>query len=137
MEIEYLEASVSAHPLEILAPEELARAGLNSAELDRHLGETVTLIGWVIAQRRAVTKRREYMQFLTLEDPFGTFEATIFPADYERLGSAVRVSRILRVTGEVTDRSGSVSLTASQLEPVAPGPLLGTDEWAPTDPVGR
>ncbi len=118
MELEYLEASVSAHPLEILIPGELARQSLNSSELGRHLGETVTLTGWVIAQRRAVTKKRDYMQFLTLEDPAGTFEATIFPADYERLGSAVRASRILRVTGEVTDRAGSVSLTATGIEPI-------------------
>jgi DNA-directed DNA polymerase III PolC len=126
MELEYLEASVSAHPLEILVPGELARERVNSAELERHLGETVTLVGWVIAQRRAVTKKREYMQFLTLEDPFGTFEVTIFPANYERLGAAVGASRILRVTGEVGDRAGSVSLTASGLEPIEPA-LLSED----------
>ncbi len=128
MELEYLEASVSAHPLEILIPGELARQRVNSSELGRHLGETVTLTGWVIAQRRAVTRKREYMQFLTLEDPFGTFEATIFPADYERLGAAVRASRILRVTGQVTDRAGSVSLNASGIEPIEPALLAGDDE---------
>jgi DNA-directed DNA polymerase III PolC len=127
MELEYLEASVSAHPLEILIPGELARQRVNSSELEQHLGEMVTLAGWVIAQRRAVTRKREYMQFLTLEDPFGTFEATIFPADYERLGAAVRVSRILRVTGEVGDRVGSVSLTATGIEPIEPA-LLDDDE---------
>ncbi len=124
MELEYLEASVSAHPLAILVPEELARERVNSAELGRHLGETVSLVGWVIAQRRATTKKREYMQFLTLEDPVGTFEATIFPRDYQRLGSAVGASRILRVTGHVSDRAGSISLIASDLEPLQPVGLL-------------
>jgi DNA polymerase-3 subunit alpha len=118
MELEYLEASVSAHPLEILVPGELARASVNSAELEEHLGETVSLVGWVIAQRRATTRKREYMQFLTLEDPSGTFEATIFPRDYQRLGASVRASRILRVTGQVSDRAGSIGIIASDLEPI-------------------
>lgn len=133
MELEYLEASVSAHPLEILIPGELARQGSSSSELERRLGETVTLAGWVIAQRRATTRKREYMQFLTLEDPAGTFEATIFPADYERLGAAVRASRILRVTGEVTDRGGGISLTATGIEPL--GPESGT--WPAQDATAR
>ena len=121
MELEHLEASVSAHPLEILVPGELARAGVNSAELEEHLGETVSLVGWVIAQRRATTRKREYMQFLALEDPSGTFEATVFPKDYRRLGAAVGVSRILRVTGRVGKRAGSVSLNATDIEGLGPG----------------
>lgn len=124
MELEYLEASVSAHPLEILVPGELARASVNSTELEGHLGETVSLVGWVIAQRRATTKKREYMQFLTLEDPFGTFEATIFPRDYQRLGASVRASRILRVTGQVSDRAGSIGIIASDLQPIEAVALL-------------
>jgi len=94
-------------------PVELARASVNSTELESHLGETVSLVGWVIAQRRATTRKREYMQFLTLEDPSGTFEATIFPRDYQRLGASVRASRILRVTGQVSDRAGSVGIIMS------------------------
>ena len=46
------------------------------------------------------------MQFLTLEDLHGTFEVTIFPRDYERLGSLIGMSRILRVTGRVSNRAG-------------------------------
>jgi len=119
MELTYLEASVSAHPLEILVPDELERS-VKSTELEGFLGQTVSLVGWLIAQRRAVTKNREYMQFLTLEDLSGTFEVTIFPRDYQRLGARVGQSRVFRVTGRVGDRTGSVSLIATDLEPLAP-----------------
>jgi len=118
MELEYLEASVTSHPLEILVPGEMERAPVKSRDLGGHLGETVSLVGWVIAQRRAVTRKREYMQFLTLEDLTGTFEATIFPREYERLGRLIGMSRILRVTGLVSDRAGGISLIASDLEPL-------------------
>jgi DNA-directed DNA polymerase III PolC len=119
MELEYLEASVTSHPLEILVPGEMEHAAVRSKDLEVHLGETVSLVGWLIAQRRAVTKKREYMQFLTLEDLVGTFEATIFPREYERLGALVGMSRILRVTGKVSDRAGGISLIATDLEPLA------------------
>ncbi len=39
------------------------------------------------------------MQFITLEDTAGTFEATVFPRDYRRLGRAAAASRALLVTG--------------------------------------
>jgi DNA-directed DNA polymerase III PolC len=119
MELEFLEASVTSHPLEILVPGEMESARVKSSDLERHLGETVSMVGWLIAQRRAITKKREYMQFLTLEDLTGTFEATIFPREYERLGALVGLSRILRVTGRVSDRAGGISLIASDLEPLA------------------
>jgi DNA polymerase III alpha subunit len=119
MELTYLGASVSAHPLEILVPDELERS-LKSTELESFLGQTVSLVGWLIAQRRAVTKNREYMQFLTFEDLSGTFEVTIFPREYQRLGARVGQSRAFRVTGRVGDRTGSVSLIATDLEPLAP-----------------
>jgi DNA-directed DNA polymerase III PolC len=118
MELAYLEASVSAHPLEILVPGELDRSGINSAGLAERLGDTVSIIGWVIAQRRAVTSKREYMQFLTLEDPRGTFEVTVFPGEYQRLGAVPGTSRILRVTGRVSNRGGGTSLIATNLEPL-------------------
>ena len=119
MELSYLEASVTSHPLEILVPGEMERASVKSRDLGGHLGETVSLVGWVIAQRRAVTRKRQYMQFLTLEDLTGTFEATIFPREYERLGALIGMSRILRVTGLVSDHAGGISLIASDLEPLA------------------
>ncbi|MHB8896061.1 MAG: DNA polymerase III subunit alpha [Candidatus Geothermincolia bacterium] len=119
MELDYLEASVTSHPLEILVPGEMERAEVHSNDLEGHLGETVSLVGWLIAQRRAITKKREYMEFLTLEDLSGTFEATIFPKEYERLGALIGLSRILRVTGKVSDRAGGISLIATDLEPLA------------------
>lgn len=118
MELAYLEASVSAHPLEILVPGELERSGVNSAGLVERLGETISIVGWVIAQRHAVTRKQEYMQFLTLEDPRGTFEVTVFPREYQRLGAVPGASRILRVTGRVSNRGGSTSLIATNLEPL-------------------
>jgi DNA-directed DNA polymerase III PolC len=119
MELHYLESSVTSHPLEILVPGELKEAHVTSADISRHIGREVTMVGWVIARRRAVTRKRDYMQFLTLEDLSGTFEVIIFPGKYRELDSLVGASRAMKVTGIVTDRAGSISLVASDLEPLA------------------
>jgi len=96
----------------------MARARVTSRDLSGKIGETVSIVGWLVAQRRAVTRKREYMQFLTLEDLSGTFEATIFPGEFERLNPLVGASRVLRVTGKVSDRGGGASLVATDLEPL-------------------
>jgi DNA-directed DNA polymerase III PolC len=119
MELEYLEASVSCHPLEVVAPREVAATGMVSTDLEGRAGETVTLVGWLIARRRAVTKKNEYMQFLTLEDLSGTFEVIVFPDAYQRLGALINGARVLRVTGKVKDRAGSISIIASDIAPIA------------------
>lgn len=135
MELAYLEASVSRHPLEILVPDQLERAGVRSVDLETRTGEPVSLVGWVIATRRAVTKRKEYMQFITLEDPWGIFEVTLFPRDYERLGAAAGSCRVLKVTGKVDDRTGSASITATGIEPL--GSIPQADNEHPGRELGR
>ncbi len=118
MELELLEASVSSHPLEILASDWLPRATTKSTQITSALGKKVTVVGWVIAQRRAVTKDGRYMQFLTLEDLHGTYEAILFPDDYQRLGLSAARSRALIIKGAVREHAGAVSVIAKEIEPI-------------------
>jgi len=118
MELKYLEASVSAHPLEILLSKGARDGSVRSKELEKLIGKNVSIIGWLIARRRAVTKRGEYMQFLTMEDEEGTFEVVIFPGDFERLASRLTTSRIYRVSGKVTNHTGAPAITAKELVPL-------------------
>ena len=50
-----------------------------SNQLHLHAGKVVTVAGWLVTMRRAVTKNQEYMKFMTIEDRFGTMEVTLFP----------------------------------------------------------
>ncbi len=118
MELELLEASVSSHPLEILAPYWISRATVNSTRIDSKSGKTVTAVGWVIARRRVVTKDGRYMQFLTLEDLHGTYEAIIFPDDYQKLEFPSARSRALLIKGTVREHAGAVSIIAKDIEPI-------------------
>jgi len=96
-EQEILEVCVSGHPLD-----RVARNGeVWSSELERLRGKRVTLLGWVVTFRHVGTKDYRNMMFVTLEDQRGLYEAVLFPEAYERYGSLVFETRLLRVTGRV------------------------------------
>src|SRR5208337_4213403 len=103
LEQEILDLSVSDHPLRMfsreLAERDLAlkqseplhASGLaRSDQLSGKVGRNVTVAGWLVTMRRAVTRDRQYMKFLTLEDRFGTMEVILFPQTYRRFGHLIR-----------------------------------------------
>ena len=115
-ELKILGFSHSGHPLDAWDGE-LARDGITpSFEVHRHVGKRVTIAGWLVATRRAVTKNHEYMKFLTVEDRHGVVEAVVFPDVYRRCGRALSGVGCFRVTGTVKDQFGSTALVAEDVE---------------------
>lgn len=54
--------------------------------LGRHRRKHITMLGMLITYKRTRTGKGELMKFITLEDPTGTFEVTLFPKTYQRFG---------------------------------------------------
>ncbi len=107
--------AVSAHPLE-----GIPRNGeIWSTELPRSSGRMVALLGWLVAFRPVSTHTGRMMMFLTLEDQRGLYEAVLFPDVYDRYGSLIYQTRLLRVIGRA-EPDGPVQ--AKRLEPLAPPP---------------
>ena len=123
-----------AHPLFTLAPdwaaavvaprmvreaESAARFGgalrIGAGTLASHLGETVLVGGLVAASRHTPTRRGEPMAFLTLDDPTGTAECTLFPAALARAGPAFAARGPLWALGRADVQYGAVSLTVERL----------------------
>ena len=44
-----------------------------------YVGQNVTLIGWLLTEKIVSTKKGEPMEFMTLEDQTGMYDATVFP----------------------------------------------------------
>ena len=88
LEWESLGLLVGRHPLDFCFPGADDTAPLiSSTALAFYEGQRVTLIGWLLTERRlAVKKGHGVMKFLTLEDPFGAYEAVLFPETYQRCG---------------------------------------------------
>ncbi|MCX7014184.1 MAG: hypothetical protein NTW86_16810 [Candidatus Sumerlaeota bacterium] len=115
-EADLLGYSLSAHPLELLPPE--AWAGVTTAErMESLLGKRVTMIGWAIAMKLIRTRKdKRFMKFLSLEDLTGTFEATLFPAAYQRFAHLTIGAGPYRLRGRVENEQGLPSLNVEFLE---------------------
>ncbi len=117
-ELRILGFSHSGHPLDAWNGQLSRMAGTPSYEIPRHVGRTVTFVGWLVTLRRAVTVRHDYMEFLTLEDREGVVEAVLFPDVYRRYGAQVTDAGCYKVVGKVDEEHGAVNLVAESVEAV-------------------
>ncbi|MCX5759395.1 MAG: hypothetical protein NTU83_12990, partial [Candidatus Hydrogenedentes bacterium] len=107
---------VSTHPIEYYAPATRHRAVIASSDLAAYAGKTVSMLGWLIAERRVGLKGRGVMKFLTLEDMSGVFEAILFPKAYERYGHLLTSQGPYILTGNVQEENACHSLIVEKLE---------------------
>jgi len=75
---------VSRHPLEFYSKFLNDPSVTPSEELPLNKGKRVKVIGWLMTSKRIRTRKGDIMKFLSLEDLTGTFEAVIFPKEYEK-----------------------------------------------------
>jgi DNA polymerase III alpha subunit len=116
LEQETLGLSVSDHPLRMFSRELAERDLARSDQLPAKVGRSVTVAGWLVTMRRAVTKDRQYMKFLTLEDCFGTMEVILFPQAYRRFGHLIRSYGPYLVRGRVEQNHRAIGITADWLD---------------------
>jgi len=75
---------VSRHPLEFYSKFVDDPSITLAEELSLNKGKKVKVIGWLMTSKRIRTRKGDIMKFLSLEDLTGTFEAVIFPKEYEK-----------------------------------------------------
>jgi DNA polymerase III alpha subunit len=111
-ELEILGLSARRHILSYLAP---GPRPFDSRGLAGSAGRRVKLLGIMATARVAVTAREEPMEFLTLEDEHGLFEAVLFPGVFRRCRGLIGTLGPYEVTGRAEERYGAVALTAEGL----------------------
>ncbi len=117
IEFELLGITVALHPTELF-PCEAQAAGvvrIACAELDRHAGRRVALVGWLDASRRVRTADGRWMRFLTLEDTTGIAEAVLFPDVYARDGHRLVSRGPFCISGTVLDQMGACTLHVERI----------------------
>jgi DNA polymerase III alpha subunit len=73
---------VTKHPLDFY-PEEVNKPSVvHAGNMQRYEGKKVKMIGWYMTSKRIMTRKGDFMKFISLEDLTGTFEAVIFPNVY-------------------------------------------------------
>jgi DNA polymerase III alpha subunit len=73
---------VTKHPLDFY-PEEVNKPSVvHAGNMQQYEGKKVKMIGWYMTSKRIMTRKGDFMKFISLEDLTGTFEAVIFPNVY-------------------------------------------------------
>jgi error-prone DNA polymerase len=120
---------LSCHPLELFKETLASIPHLCAKDLTQHVGEEVTVIGWLITEKIISTKKGEPMEFLTLEDQTCLYDATLFPQTYRRYCHLLATNQAYVVTGLVEEQFSAISLTVSELR------LLASREVGDLQPI--
>jgi len=84
-------------------------------DLGQHIDGEVTLIGWLLTEKIVSTKKGQAMEFMTLEDHSGVYDATLFPDTYRQYCHLLATNQAYVVTGLVDTHFSTVTITVKAL----------------------
>jgi error-prone DNA polymerase len=110
------------HPLDLFREALVGISHIFAKDLDQYVGKEVTLIGWLLTEKIVSTKKGEPMEFMTLEDQTGMYDATVFPTTYRHYCHLLATNQAYVLTGLVEEHFSTVTVTVKTLR------LLSTRE---------
>lgn len=118
------------HPLDVFHEAYKDTRYILAKDLALYIGKEVTLIGWLLTEKIVSTKKGDPMEFMTLEDQTGMYDATVFPNIYREYCHLLAPNQAYVITGQVEAHFSTVTVTVRTLR------LLSTHEKeAPPDLV--
>jgi len=110
---------LSCHPLDLFKDTLDRIPRILAKDMAQHVGEEVTVIGWLVMEKIISTKKGEPMEFITLEDQTSLYDATLFPQAYCRYCHLLATNQAYVVTGLVEEQFSAVTLTVRELRLLA------------------
>ncbi|MBS0171157.1 MAG: DNA polymerase III subunit alpha, partial [Nitrospira sp.] len=129
-EIESLGFLASRHPLTLYRHSIERLRPVPAARMHRHVGQRITMVGWLVTEKSVETKRGQAMEFITLEDTTALYDATLFPNVYRRCHQLLAANRAYIVSGLVEEAFGVATLTVSELQVLDAAPAGEREERA-------
>jgi error-prone DNA polymerase len=114
-ELETLDFLISRHPLSLYGPQLSRLQYVQGADLPRHVGKRVTMVGWWVTGKLVTTKDDEPMEFISFEDTSALYETVFFPQAYARFCHMLNRSRPYVLTGLVEEEFGVCTLTVDSV----------------------
>ncbi|MEP6935347.1 MAG: OB-fold nucleic acid binding domain-containing protein, partial [Nitrospirota bacterium] len=121
---------LSCHPLDLFEHVLARIPHILAKDLAQHIGEVVTVIGWLVTEKIISTKKGEPMEFMTLEDQTALYDATVFPDLYRRSCHLLATNQAYILTGLVEEHFSTVTLTVKELRLLA-----AHDVGVPFEPI--
>ncbi len=115
-EIELFGFPLSKHPLELYQASLEGLQLVPASEMHLHAGKQVRMVGWPITEKFAETKDGQPMEFTTFEDLTGLYDATFFPATFQKYGHMLTGGKPYIVEGLVEEDLGECTLTVNRLK---------------------
>ena len=110
---------LNCHPLDLFKDMLTHIPHISAMDLAQHVGEQVTMIGWLVTEKIISTKKGEPMEFVTFEDQTGLYDAALFPDPYRRYCHLLAMNQAYVVTGLVEEQFSAVTLTVKELRLLA------------------
>jgi error-prone DNA polymerase len=110
---------LQGHPLDLYKDVLERTPHCPAADLAQHVGEEVTVIGWLITEKIISTKNGDPMEFVTFEDHTALYDATLFPQTYRQCCHLLAVNQAYVVRGLVEEQFSTVTLTVRELRLLA------------------
>lgn len=104
------------HPLDLFTQALTGTQRILAKDLDQYVGKEVTLVGWLLTEKIVSTKKGEPMEFMTLEDQTGMYDATLFPNIYRQYCHLLATNQVYVVTGLVEEHFSTVTVTVKTLQ---------------------
>jgi error-prone DNA polymerase len=98
------------HPLDLCTVDPVVPI-VDASELDKHVGDAVTLHGWLLTEKPAETRHGEPMIFLTFEDRTALYDVTMFPQAFRRYSALLQSHTGYVVYGRVESAFGVDTVT--------------------------
>ncbi len=117
-EYELFDFMVTKHPLNFFEHYINRPEIIKAKDMAKFKGKSIKMIGWYMASKRIKTKSNQIMKFLSLEDLTGTFEAIIFPKEYEEYAELTLSMGPYYIKG-VVDPDGANSIVVEKLAVLA------------------
>ena len=118
---------VTRHPLYFYRSFTEHPSIVKAKDLNKHRGKNVRLIGWYMTSKRIRTRKGDIMKFLSLEDTTGTFEAVIFPRQYEQFAELTMSMGPYVIDGKV-DENDATNVVVSKLNVLSVASVKVTDQ---------
>lgn len=115
IEQECLDTAVSAHPMTLYKNKKDAAGIVPGISIANYPNKMVQVMGILVTCKRTRTLKKEYMEFLTLEDETTSFEVVLFPKIYQRFGHLITDQGPYIVRGKVEKEGSGTTITAHWL----------------------
>jgi error-prone DNA polymerase len=115
-ELDTLGFYLSIHPLDRYRDTLRRLHYVKVCDLHLHVGEHVTMVGWLVTGKTVQTKDGDPMKFVSFEDTTGIYETVLFPKVYNRFCHMLNEMRPYLLKGKVEQDFTAVTLTVHGIE---------------------